>query len=208
MPETFIISDTHFGHRKIIDYCLRPFKSEAEMNMTMVENWNKVVSHRDTVIHLGDVGFSNVTYWLKQLNGRKILIIGNHDKRLTSDDKKLFSSITPMLNTKIQGQSVTLCHYPMQAWDKSHHGSLHLHGHCHGSAEEQMTYLRFDMSVDVWNFSPVPWDVVMQKYMYKKPMWEKAINDIAIGSDIKNRQSIIEFNKQFWSTRNENSDTV
>lgn len=78
----FIISDTHFNHTNIIKYCNRPFKSVEEMNKAIIKNWNETVSNRDVVIHLGDVALGSkeeTKKIIQQLNGRKILIKGNHD---------------------------------------------------------------------------------------------------------------------------------
>ena len=78
----FIISDTHFGHENIIKYCNRPFKDVKEMDETLIKNWNEVVSNKDTVLHLGDFGLGNKEYIasiVNRLNGKKILILGNHD---------------------------------------------------------------------------------------------------------------------------------
>lgn len=78
----FTLSDTHFGHAKIIDYCNRPFSSVEEMDEAMIKNWNETVSNNDTVLHLGDFGLGNKEYIasiVKRLNGKKILILGNHD---------------------------------------------------------------------------------------------------------------------------------
>lgn len=53
----FFVSDTHFNHRRIIDYCVRPFGSVKEMNQGIIERWNSIVHDDDTVFHLGDVYF-------------------------------------------------------------------------------------------------------------------------------------------------------
>ena len=53
----YFISDTHFYHHRILEYTNRPFDRIEDMNETIIENWNKVVTPKDTVYHLGDVGF-------------------------------------------------------------------------------------------------------------------------------------------------------
>lgn len=75
----FIIADTHFGHKNIIKYCNRPFKTIEEMDETLIKNWNEVVSKEDTVLHLGDVflcGKEKAKQIMSRLNGKKILIKG------------------------------------------------------------------------------------------------------------------------------------
>jgi calcineurin-like phosphoesterase family protein len=92
---TFIISDLHLGHANIIKYCNRPFTSVEEMNATLVSNWNKTVGENDRVLFLGDLARSKSGYWIKQLNGRKTMIKGNHDlkglpsKIITHNQEKL-----------------------------------------------------------------------------------------------------------------------
>jgi calcineurin-like phosphoesterase family protein len=81
--KTYFISDTHFGHHNIIEFCNRPFASVLEMNQTMIDNWNKTVGVDDTIIHGGDFALG-ATFDVQQhicnlLNGHKILIRGNHD---------------------------------------------------------------------------------------------------------------------------------
>lgn len=83
----FIIADTHFGHTNVIKYCNRPFASAEEMDEKLIKNWNEVVSNDDVVLHLGDFGLGSKEYIggiIKKLNGKKILIKGNHDN--WSDD--------------------------------------------------------------------------------------------------------------------------
>lgn len=87
----WVTSDTHFNHTNIIKYCNRPFESAKHMNEMLVHNWNSVVKEKDIVYHLGDVYFDrnnedlNST-WMGKLNGRKRLILGNHD---TGKDQRL-----------------------------------------------------------------------------------------------------------------------
>lgn len=77
---TFYTSDQHFDHENIIKYCDRPFSSVQEMNDAMVYNWNSVVKPTDVTVVLGDVSISKAGLeHVKRLNGRKILVPGNHD---------------------------------------------------------------------------------------------------------------------------------
>lgn len=82
MSKIFFTSDTHFGHKNIIEYCNRPWSTVEEMNEGMVERWNSKVSAEDTVYHLGDfaMGPKENLGWRQRLNGHVILIKGNHDR--------------------------------------------------------------------------------------------------------------------------------
>jgi calcineurin-like phosphoesterase family protein len=78
----WFIGDTHFNHRNIIAYCNRPFATVNEMNEALIDNWNKVVRKEDKVIVNGDFALSGKDKIIEigqQLNGRKTLILGNHD---------------------------------------------------------------------------------------------------------------------------------
>lgn len=74
----FIISDTHFNHAKIATYCDRP----ENFTEIVLKRWNERVTPKDTVIHLGDVAIGpreHIEGQIRSLNGRKILVRGNHD---------------------------------------------------------------------------------------------------------------------------------
>ncbi len=80
--KTFFIADTHFGHKNVIEYENRPFKTIEEMDKQLIDNWNNTVCDDDTVYVLGDFSFYNKKKTREiclYLNGRKILIMGNHD---------------------------------------------------------------------------------------------------------------------------------
>jgi len=76
----YLISDTHLNHANIATYCDRP----KDFTQLIIKRWNEVVKSEDVVIHLGDVAIgprSTVEHQVRSLNGRKILVRGNHDKR-------------------------------------------------------------------------------------------------------------------------------
>ena len=100
MSGLFFISDTHFGHKNIINFkdsCGKPvrdFDSVEEMDELMVKNWNEDIKPRDRVYHLGDVVINRKALpILDRLNGRKVLVKGNHDIFKLRDYVKYFDDI-------------------------------------------------------------------------------------------------------------------
>jgi len=76
---TWIITDTHFFHTKLVEYCNRPYNFTDQL----IQNWRGCVAPEDLVYHLGDVGFykkAECGNLIRGLPGHKILIRGNHDK--------------------------------------------------------------------------------------------------------------------------------
>ena len=81
----YYISDTHFGHENVIRFSKRPFSNVEEMDKRLIALWNSVVGKDDLIYILGDFTLSRrmdvIKNLVNQLNGRKILIMGNHDIR-------------------------------------------------------------------------------------------------------------------------------
>lgn len=144
-------SDTHWGHKNIIQYSQRPFKSVEDMNEKLIAEWNARVDQHDTVYHLGDFAFMPydvLKRTARRLNGTKHLILGNHDKEIIKNRQDLLSSgtfatIQNYYELKTEGEFIVLFHYGQRVWNKSHHGSIMLYGHSHGSLPP------FGKSVDV-----------------------------------------------------------
>lgn len=163
MPNIWFTADTHFGHANIIKYSNRPFSSVQEMDEMLVERWNARVKPNDTVWHLGDFAFhksyDELNVLFKRLNGSKYLIVGNHDY---DDTKRLFwESIRSMEEIRFGKQTVVLCHYGMRVWNKSHHGSIHLYGHSHGTLPGNNQSL--DVGVDCWDYQPINYDEILER---------------------------------------------
>ena len=82
MSKVYMVSDTHFGHAKIITLCSRPYKNIEAMNKDLILRWNNTVAKDDIVFHLGDFGFGDkrrIAEIVRALNGRIVLCLGNHD---------------------------------------------------------------------------------------------------------------------------------
>lgn len=139
--QKYYIADTHFGHEAVIGLCGRPFNSVREMDDYLVDAWNSTVKQTDIVYHLGDFSFGGAAHArqiFRRLNGRKILILGNHDMGHGSvlpyiRDLGWDQVPTPALETTDCGERLYLSHYAHRTWPGSHRGSYHFYGHTHGS---------------------------------------------------------------------------
>ncbi len=153
---TFFTSDTHFGHANIIAYCERPFASVREMDETMIVNWNAVVGPDDDIWHLGDFALGadakHVRSVFRRLNGRKRLVIGNHDRQETID-LPWAAKPTQLASVGIDGMRAVMCHYGLRVWPGMRRKAISLYGHSHGRLPG--TSMSLDVGVDCWGFTPV-----------------------------------------------------
>lgn len=184
----FLTSDPHFGHGNIIKYCNRPFKSKDEMNQVLVSNWNSKVPKNGITFIVGDFAFLHVDEslaFLKQLNGDKILISGNHDEHNLRDERfrKAFTGIYDLVDLKVYGKgkavdNIVVCHYPISSWNRKFHGSKMFHGHCHGT--HRIVHNQIDVGVDTMNFEPKNIDEVLALVEDQNvricPEWEESID--------------------------------
>lgn len=155
-------ADQHFGHHKLIEHCARPFRDAADMDHLLRRAWNAHVHPTDLVYHLGDFGFRSSRDYLERmlngLNGRKILIVGNHDGNRTKSLSG-WAEVDKYREIKLDGQRLILFHYPIRSWSRKVHGAWHLHGHSHGRAPEDKTQLGvLDVGVDTRaHYGPWSW---------------------------------------------------
>lgn len=171
----YFTSDLHLGHENIIRLKDRPFSSIKEMDEAIITNYNSVIKPKDTVYLLGDLAHrsepAEVNKKLARLNGKKTLLIGNHDK-YKEYDAKLFEEICDYKFIAAQKVRIALMHYPMLAWERHHHGSLMLHGHIHSTGEYNEAnraegIRRYDVGVDANHFFPVSLDEILEFFEIK-----------------------------------------
>lgn len=154
----FLISDTHFNHTNIIKYCDRPFHSAHEMNEALIYNWNSVVSENDIIYHLGDFGLGNdeqVKAITSRLNGKKILILGNHDVRRGIERWKSLG-FYEVYKKEFRVGKYILTHRPIEI-SKDY---INIFGHIHNKEPHESfnSNNHINVSVEVTNYYPIEFD--------------------------------------------------
>ncbi|MDA3856413.1 MAG: metallophosphoesterase family protein [Candidatus Woesearchaeota archaeon] len=140
----FYISDYHLGHKNIIKFSSRPFANLDEMHKVIIENILKVMKRGDILYHIGDLSFnvSSQSWFFEELFKLGIslyMVEGNHEIVPNIIPTCLVTNkLKKMIEIKINNHPVTLCHYPMVSWNKSHYNAWllygHHHSHSHGSS--------------------------------------------------------------------------
>lgn len=179
-------SDLHLGHANVIDLCKRPFKDITEHDNVLITHHNELVSNSDIIIDLGDVGFrcspNYIANCLSRMNGKRIIVLGNHDKSLRQAYKKgllndLLKSnkieivggdiaindktlaVSKMI--KIDGQKIFCNHYAVRSWPNAFRGAWHLYGHSHGNLKG--VFKSMDVGVDTNNFYPYSFEDIKER---------------------------------------------
>lgn len=158
----FYISDTHFSHDNILKFegVARPFASIEEHDEELIKRWNDRVGPNDKILHLGDVCFKPATSMdriLPRLNGKKHLIMGNHDTSPTDRYLKYFK-IFPVVTTKDSG--LIFSHYPLHDSQLGYRYSVNVHGHCHSKSLPDKRYV--NISCEHTNLAPISRDELMK----------------------------------------------
>ena len=153
-------ADFHLSHKNIIKYCNRPFKNVAEMDSILIDNLKERLNPKDILYFLGDLTFKEkVAHEFFEIfeDIEIYYIIGNHDSnKVVNVARKYCISISHLKDIKIVDQSITLCHYAMRVWNKSHYNSWQLYGHSHASLKS--IGKQHDIGVDNNNFFPVSFE--------------------------------------------------
>jgi len=176
----FFTSDTHFFHKAIITLCNRPFHDEFYMTEGLIKNWNKVVPKDADIIVAGDFAFTGsktkIHALLKQLNGRKWLILGNHCYQNKFDRPviaELFEGrVMDIAHIKVKDPNIKgewarfhISHHPLAFWERKY---IHLHGHIHSGpnsvTNNNLSFhpKRYDIGVDNNDYTPISYHQLMK----------------------------------------------
>lgn len=156
-------SDQHFGHKNIIKYADRPFLSIEEMNSFMLDNFKKTITDNDIVIWGGDVAMMNLEVTkklLKDLPGKNILILGNHDFGHRNNkylDYEIFEHVSLGFAFFYKGQKYFISHYPIRN-GLLPNDIINIHGHIH---DKILTGSYINISVEHTQYKPVLLDEIL-----------------------------------------------
>jgi calcineurin-like phosphoesterase family protein len=166
---TWLISDTHFGHKKMEELCNRP----PNFDVAILDNLIRSIRPTDTLIHLGDICIGKDDFWHKQLmdnvGGRKWLVKGNHDRKSTTWYMEHgWDMVCDQFSDKLFGKRIIFSHAPFMydtyKYDINIHG--HLHNNIHrGSNDEFNVEGRVSklVSVEFSDYKPISLKSFLEK---------------------------------------------
>lgn len=179
MSNTFWTSDLHFGHKNLVfEYSKdarlndqgHSFESTDEHDQTLIDRWNSVVKPDDAVWVLGDIVINKRNlHKVEKLNGRKLLVMGNHDNfkqdvcfgELFGPNR--FQRPFGCAEKRFGSLRTIMTHIPVHP-SQFYRYDFNLHGHLHDKKVmdihnpdiEDLRYV--NLSMEHWNMTPVSFD--------------------------------------------------
>ena len=158
--KTWVCADHHFGHANIINFKrddgtpLRPFSSLEEHDETIIKNHNELVNPKDRVYMCGDIVIHRrYLHLLGRLNGRLVLVKGNHDICKMKEYIPYFDDIRAYVVQKDgEGNKVILSHIPIHPESLGRFGT-NIHGHLHYNTVGDPRYVC--VSLEHTNYKPI-----------------------------------------------------
>jgi calcineurin-like phosphoesterase family protein len=128
MANKYYIADLHIGHKNMASK--RGFTDAEAMFNYIKEKWNKKVKKQDMVYILGDVTMERRRdiKRLAELNGNKIVILGNHDR---PEDSKELLKYALKLAGMIKYKNMFMTHCPVHEREFEYRIKYNIHGHIH-----------------------------------------------------------------------------
>lgn len=169
----YFTSDTHFGDKKILA-SRTMFNSVEEMDEALISKWNAKITNEDTVYILGDItpkGITTMKSYVNRLNGKKHLIIGNHDMKWYKNGMDLRDTFVDAKHCDVipYGEIyLTLSHFPMFEFLGCMGKHYHIHGHIHNRKFRTYEYIKrfvpraLNAGMDINDFVPCTLDELIE----------------------------------------------
>ncbi len=176
---TFFTSDLHLGHRDILAFSQRPWRSIEEHDKAVIQRINETVSADDELYILGDFAYEatdrHIRKALQAIQCKnRYLVLGNHDDSRELFKPGAFLEVCDYLEVIVNGRMCCLSHYPMLDWNmgSTHLGvppsemSFMLHGHIHSQGKAsngdnaRAGVWRYDVGLDANGYRPVSFEQI------------------------------------------------
>lgn len=181
----WVTSDTHFQHSNICvgtskwddTRRCRDFQTTSDMDDLIIDNINSKVMPEDTLYHLGDFAFgdkNNIPKLRQRIKCNRIhFLYGNHDYAISGihpkgkplDEARMarvklfqkeFATLQHYYEMYHKGKMIVMFHFPVASWNGIGTGTIHFHGHCHGSYDPIGRMI--DVGIDPQNYQPISFD--------------------------------------------------
>lgn len=143
MSQVKFIGCLHLGHGWMAEH--RKFKSVDHYHEHLIKQWNSTVHKKDLVYILGDVTMEKSEFYpiLDKLNGRKKVVLGNHDRGKDIPELlKYVETVEGMVHYK----GYWLTHCPVHPQELTHvRGNIHAHVHEMKVPEVTLTSTYWDL---------------------------------------------------------------
>lgn len=166
MSNVWFISDMHFGHKNIIKYgrVMPDGSVPASLEDCFEEQlrcYNLVVKPKDVVYLLGDIWFGEeaLRHYAPRMNGRKKLILGNHDYCPIPMYLEYCEAVGGLWSS-YEGKALKglwASHAPIHPAELR--GKFNVHGHDH-HADKYFGPEYINVNTDVIGFTPMSIDTV------------------------------------------------
>ena len=185
----YFTADTHFGSKRTLELSKRPFKNTDEMDKTILDNFNNILTEEDVLYHLGDFGNYEL---VDKINCPVCLILGNYEEKdimQEYDDNVYdfshqlrlegFESIERTKYISMPNPETldfilfNLVHEPSKCIKKDN--VFNLYGHIHG--RQMVRHYGLDVGVDCHHFRPVSMDDVWFYYDAIKNHYDNEVFD-------------------------------
>lgn len=163
--KTYFISDQHFNHVKITEFERTQFTSIEKHNEYIIQEHNAVVQEEDLVYILGDLGSDfytqpNVKDLVSRLNGRKILVLGNHDYRTKPKMYESWGIFEEVHRFPFFISSrIAVSHEPIEVGSDI----INIHGHLHNADLDLPNYV--NVSAHMCGYKPLSLENIEKKLM-------------------------------------------
>lgn len=170
LDNTFFTADLHLYHNNMINYASRPFGGLNEMHSHITKAFNSILTTDSDLYIVGDVTLLSSEFGgrikkaLAAINGRKHLVIGNHDTwKVRNYLEAGITTVHSAGSFKHKDIRFFMMHDPAEYLCVENGTNVLLCGHIHTLFKHLFPEKRIiNVGVDVWEYKPVSIEQIMQ----------------------------------------------